>query len=183
VIFWGDETGLRADELRGRSDGPYGQRPVVRPSQKRASIGLVSAVTNKGEVLWMVLDRATVAGLLIVFLQRLIREADGKAFLILDHPCVHHARTLQGWLARHRTQIEVVYLPSYTPELNPDEGLNADLRHALPRKPSARSRQALKRARIGHMRRLSKLPVRIRSYFQQPSYRYNLDSTSSRPDQ
>jgi transposase len=171
-IFWGDETGLRSDDVRGRSYAPRGKTPVVRPSHRRANVGVISAVTNKGEMRWMVLDGAIKAPRLIDFLARLIRDADGKVFLILDNLRVHRARLVQDWLAEHRAQIEVFYLPAYSPELNPDEGPNADIKQAVPRRPPARSRQALKRNVIGHMRKLAKLPKRVRSYFRNPTFRY-----------
>jgi transposase len=172
TIFWGDETGLRSDDVRGRSYAPRGRTPVVRPSQKRANLGLISAVTNKGELRWRVLEGAVKAPVLIDFLDRLSRDASGKVFLILDNLRVHRARRVTDWLSSRTAQIEVFHLPSYSPELNPDEGLNADLKQAVTRKPPARSRQALRRTLISHMRRLSKLPERVRSYFQHPTFRY-----------
>src|SRR5918994_6291866 len=76
VIFWGDETGLRSDDVRGRSYAPRGQTPVVRPNHRRANIGLISAVTNKGELRWKVLEGAITAPRLIDFMARLVRDAD-----------------------------------------------------------------------------------------------------------
>ena len=172
VIYWGDETGLRGDDVRGRSYAPRGRTPVVRPNHKRASVGLVSAVTNKGELRWMVLDGAIKAPVLIRFLERLIREAERKVFLILDNLPAHRSRAVQAWLADRRKQIEVFYLPAYSPELNPDEGLHADLKQAVTGKPPARSRSELKRNMINHMRSLSKLPSRVRSFFHRPTVRY-----------
>ena len=93
---------------------------------------------------------------LIRFLGRLIQDASGKVFLIWDNLPVHRARAVRDWLAERTEQIEVFYLPSYSPELNPDEGLNADLKQAVTRKPPARSKPELKRAVISHMRRLVK---------------------------
>src|SRR5919199_1263160 len=58
AIFWGDETGLRSDDVRGRSYAPRGRTPEVRIDHRRANLGLISAVTNKGELHWMVLDGA-----------------------------------------------------------------------------------------------------------------------------
>ena len=104
----------------------------------------------------MVLDGAITAVMLIIFLGRLIRDAGGKVFLILDRLRVHRAHAVQDWLAEHATQIEVFYLPAYSPELNPDEGVNGDLKQAVTRQPLARSRPELKRSVISHMRRLSK---------------------------
>jgi transposase len=172
VIFWGDETGLRADDVRGRSYAPPGKTPVVRPNQRRIGLGLISAVSNKGELRWKVLDSAIKAPVLICFLQRLIKDAGRKVFLILDRLPVHRSAAVRTWLSRHTAQIEVFYLPSYSPELNPDEGLNADLKQHVTRKAPLRSKQALKQTAISHMRRLAKSPARVRSFFRQNSMLY-----------
>ena len=172
AIFWGDETGLRSDDVRGRSFAPRGRTPVVYPSQRRARLGLVSAVTNKGELRWMLLDGAIKAPSLIRFMQRLVEDAGRKVFLILDNLPVHRARAVQHWLAGRRAEIEVFHLPPYSPELNPDEGLNADLKQAATRKPPARNKDDLKRTLVSTLRSLSKRPGRIRSYFGHRTFRY-----------
>ena len=104
MIFWGDETGLRADDVRGRSYAPRGKTPVVRPNHRRIGLGLISAVTNKGELRWKVLDGAIKAPVLIGFLQRLIRDARRKVFLILDRLPVHRAQRWcgSGWPGTRR---------------------------------------------------------------------------------
>jgi hypothetical protein len=79
--FWGDETGLRSDDVRGRGYAPPGRTPEVRVNHKRANLGLISAVTNKGELRWMVLDGAITAPDLLRFLARLVRDAGQKVFL------------------------------------------------------------------------------------------------------
>ena len=109
---------------------------------------------------------------LVRFLRRLVRDARRKVFLILDRLRAHRARLTRDWLAEHRSEIEVHYLPSYSPELNPDEGVHADLKQAVPRKAPARSKRQLKRAAISHMRSLSKRPQRIRAIFRHPQFRY-----------
>ncbi len=172
VVVWGDETGLRSDDVRGRSYAPRGRTPVVRVCHKRAGLSLITAVTNRGKLRWMVVDGAVNAPTFIRFLRRLIRDARRKVFLILDRLKAHRARLTRDWLAAHRSEIEVHYLPPYSPELNPDEGVNADLKQAVPRKAPARSKQQLKRAAISHMRSLSKKPKRIRSVFQHQQFRY-----------
>ena len=177
TIFWGDETGLRSDDVRGRSYAPRGRTPEVRVNHKRAGLGLISAVTNKGELRWgelrwMVLDGAIKAPGLLRFLARLVRDADGKVFLILDRLPVHRSAEVRAWLAGREAEIEVFYLPGYSPELNPDEGINGDLKQAVTRQEPARSKARLKRAVVGHMRKLSKLPDRVRSFFGHRTFRY-----------
>jgi transposase len=172
AIFWGDETGLRSDDVRGRGYAPRGRTPVVRVCHKRAGLGLIPAVTSKGELRWMVLDGAVTAPALIRFLGRLVRDVGRKVFLILDRLPVHRARSVRAWLAERRAKIEVFHLPPYSPDLNPDEGLNADLKQAVTRKAPARGKPQLKRAVVGHMRKLSKSPARIMSFFRHHTFRY-----------
>ena len=172
TIFWGDETGLRSDDVRGRSYAPRGRTPEARVNHKRANLGLISAVTNKGELRWMVLDGAVTAPSLLRFLARLVRDADRKAFLILDRLPVHRSAKVRAWLAGREAEIEVFHLPGYSPELNPDGGANGDLKQAVTGKEPARSKQQLMRAVVGHMRKLSKLPARVRSFVGHKTFRY-----------
>src|SRR5215218_3362193 len=172
VVVWGDETGLRSDDVRGRSYAPRGRTPVVRVCRRRVGLSLISAVTNRGKLRWMIVDGAVNAPTFIRFLERLIREARCKVFLILGRLKVHRARLVRDWLAEHSSEIEVHYLPPYSPELNPDEGVNADLKQAVPRRAPARSQQQLKRATISHMRSLSNRPKRIRAIFRHQQFRY-----------
>ena len=143
-----------------------------RVNHKRASLGLVSAVTNKGGLRWMVLDGAVKAPSLLRFLARLARDADRKVFLILDRLPVHRSAKVRDWLVGREAEIELFYLPSYSPDLNPDEGINGDLKQAVTRQEPARSKAQLKRTVVGHMRSLSKLPDRVRSFFGHRTFRY-----------
>jgi transposase len=172
AIFWGDETGLRSDDVRGRSYAPRGRTPEVRVNHRRANLGLISAVTNKGELRWMVLDGAITAPDLIRFLTRLVRDAGRKVFLILDRLPVHRSAKVRDWLTGREADIEVFHLPGYSPELNPDEGVDGDLKGAVTRRAPARTKAQLRRAVVGHMRSLSKRPDRVRSFFGHRTFRY-----------
>jgi transposase len=171
-IYWGDETGLRSDDVRGRSYAPQGETPVVRPSHRYENVGLISAVTNKGAVRWMVLRKAINTALLIAFLQRLAREARRKVFLVLDNLKVHKAPEVLEWLDKHRDKIEVFYLPSYSPELNPDELLNADLKAAITTKAPTRRKGELKKAVVRHLHRIANSPERVKKYFEHAPVKY-----------
>ena len=105
-------------------------------------------------------------------MKRLIADSDKKVFLILDNLRVHHAKDVRKWLDKNREDIEVFYLPAYSPELNPDEYLNGDLKAGVHSKPPMRNEAELKRAIVNHMRKLQKLPSRIKNYFKHPKIAY-----------
>ena len=171
-IHWGDESGLRSDDVRGRGFAPKGQTPVIRVNNKRHGLSVISTVTNKGQMRWRIFDGAINTNILIDFLRRLIKGATKKLFLILDNLRVHHAKPVKAWLAEHADAIEVFYLPSYSPELNPDERLNADLKHALGSRVQTRTKDKLKAATKAHMDLLEQSPERVRLYFQDPRVKY-----------
>ena len=171
-IHWGDETGLRSDDVRGRSYAPAGKTPQIRVMNRREGLSVMSTVTNRGKVRWKVFEGAMNADILIDFMKRLIKAAAKKVFLILDNLKVHHAKVVKTWLAANAHEIEVFYLPPYSPELNPDEMLNADLKAVVSSKAPARAKGDLKKATISHLRKLQKSPKRVMRYFQHDPVQY-----------
>ena len=171
-IHWGDESGLRSDDVRGRGYAPKGETPIVRVNTKRHGLSVISTVTNKGQMRWKIFDGALNSDILIDFLKRLIKGATKKVFLILDNLRVHHSKPVKAWLAEHSDEIEVFYLPSYSPELNPDEMANADLKQAVTKLAPARTKLQLVKATASHLRSVQKQPERIRKYFEHDPVRY-----------
>jgi transposase len=121
---------------------------------------------------WRIFDGALNTDILIDFLRRLIKGANKKLFLILDNLRVHHAKPVKAWLAEHADVIEVFYLPSYSPELNPDEMANADIKQAVTKLAPARTKLQLVRATARHLRSVQRQPERIRKYFEHGPVRY-----------
>ena len=120
----------------------------------------------------MLYEDAMNAKTLIKFMTRLIKDADRKVFLILDNLRTHHSKLVREWLEEHKYLIEVFFLPSYSPELNPDEYLNRDLKLHVHKGKPARTKSQLKQKTIGHLRKLQKLPNRIMKYFKDPNIAY-----------
>lgn len=172
VIYWGDETGVSNQDQTGRGWSPKGQTPVVARHARRFGGSMISAVSNRGLMRFMLYDGALNVDLFLTFLRRLIKDAKQKVFLIVDNLRVHHAKKVKAWIAARAHQIELVYLPPYAPEHNPDEHLNNDLKQQLRQKPQPRTKDQLQANIRSLMRRIQKTPQRIKSYFSLPAVRY-----------
>jgi hypothetical protein len=129
-------------------------------------------VTNQGKTCWEIINGNFNHERLIEFLKALIKQAGRKVFLVLDNLGVHHCKPVKQWLAEHPEQIEVFYLPSYAPELNPDELLNADLKHAIGSKVPMRTKAKLQSAAAMRMDELANTPDRIKAFFKDPLVAY-----------
>jgi hypothetical protein len=64
-----------------------------------------------------------------------------KVFLILDNLKVHHGKLFKKWIADTREKIEVFYLPSYSPERNPDEYFNGTLKREIEKHGDCKSKE------------------------------------------
>jgi len=171
-IHWGDETGFRNDHHYGRGYSPRGKTPIVRLSAKRVSTNMISSITNQGKVRFMIYSKNMNAQVLIKFLKRLIKSSDHKIFLILDNLRVHHATIVRAWLEGKEDELEIFFLPSYSPELNPDEYLNNDIKQGVHSKTLFRDQKSLKKGVLSHMRMLQKTPARVINYFKHPKIAY-----------
>ena len=171
-IYWADETGLRNDSQHERGYAPKGKTPVIALNVNRVSMNMISAINNQGKVRFQIFDGTMNANILIGFFKRLIKSAQRKVYVILDNLRVHHAKVVKVWLAEHTDQIEVFYLPAYSPELNPDEYLNCDLKGGVHRGKPARTKVQLKNKTLSHMRRLQKKPDRVKKYFNHEKIKY-----------
>ena len=173
VIHWGgDETGISNQDQIGRSYAPKGRTPVVVRTAKRITRSMISAVSNRGLMRFMLYEGALNADGFIAFLRRLTKDVGRKVVLIVDNLKVHKAGKVQAWVAAHRERIELFYLPAYAPEHNPDEFLHSDLKRSLGRRPAARDKAGLERRLRGYLRRLQRQPERVRAFFQAPTTRY-----------
>jgi transposase len=138
----------------------------------RHKLSMISTVTNQGKTRWMIVDEAFNSDKLIEFLAALIKDSDRKVFLILDNLRVHHSKPVKAWLAEHQERIEVFYLPSYSPELNPEEMASADIKQAVTTLAPARTKLQLVKATARHLRSVQRQPERIRKYFGHDPVRY-----------
>lgn len=172
-IHWGDETALANTDVRGRSFAPRGKTPVTMAvGGTRQKLSMIATVTNQGKARWMIIDGAFNHARLIEFFESLVKDADKKIFLILDNLGVHHCKPVKAWLAENAAKMEVFYLPSYSPELNPEERLNANLKHVIRRKVPVRTKAKLQAAAVEHMTALEAKPERIKSFFQDSFVKY-----------
>jgi transposase len=172
VIYWGDETGISNQDQIGRSYAPKGQTPVIARIAERISQSMISAVSNRGLMRFMLYKGALNAAGFIAFLRRLIKDAGQKVILIVDNLKVHRAGKVTAWVASHAHAIELCYLPSYAPDHNPTEYLNNDLKQKLRQQPQPGSEEELIERTRSVLRAIQRSPDRIQAYFKPEPVRY-----------
>ena len=176
-IHWADETAVMNADVCGRSYSPRGTTPTTRAVWgSRQRFSMVSSVNSQGKCHWMIIGGVFNADRLIEFMRSLAREVPRKVFLVMDNLKVHHCKPVKEWLEENAAQIEVFCLPSYSPKLNPDERLNADLKHAITTSIPRRTRQGLLKKTTEHMKMVKASPERVKTYFKDKHVAYAADA-------
>jgi transposase len=173
-IHWLDEMGLRSDHQAGRSWGRRGETPVVMGTGQRFRCNMISSITNRGRLAFMIFRQRFTARVFLNFLGRLVRltrKTMRKVFLIVDGHPVHKSRLVNRWLAEHAAQIRIFCLPSYSPELNPDELLNQDMKSSA----LGRVRPVNVQEMIDNLRSYLRIQARsklVKNYFRERHVQY-----------
>ena len=164
-IYWGDETALQntANYIKGYA--PIGKTPVLKVEAKKLKLNMLSAISNKGKLRFTITKESVNADILIDFMKRLIKDTGRKVLLILDNLRVHHAKKVVAWLEEHQQEIELFYLPPYSPEYNPDEYLNSDLKREMSKKPIPKSEKELSTNARSVLKRIQLNPKKVISFF------------------
>ena len=171
-IHWGDETGINSEGYNVKGFAPKGKTPVVRLTTKRNKINMISSITNQGKVRFMLYRETMTAKVLIKFMSRLVKDCPRKVFLILDNLRVHHSKVVQKWLKANEEKIRVFFLPPYSPEVNPDEYLNGDLKQRIRSGVPAKSQGDLSKKTRSFMKMLQCRPKHVMNYFKHPKIVY-----------
>jgi transposase len=172
TIYWGDEMGLRSDHVSGTSFAPQGQTPVVRATGQRFGCNMISAITNRGGLAFMVFEGSFNNAVFIDFLKRLLKPAQGKIYLIVDGHPVHRSAAAKKFVAENAERLRLIRLPGYCPELNPDELLNQDVKTNALGKSRPTNKADMIAAVRSHLHRRQKQPRIIKNLFREKYVRY-----------
>ena len=173
VVLWLDEMGVRSDAAAGRSWAPVGRTPVIKRTGKRFRVNMLSAISNAGMLRFRLFVGSFNGPVFIDFLGRLLRDCGGrKVHLIVDGHPVHRAKLVSAWVGRHAEQIQLHFLPGYSPELNPVELLNHDVKAYAAGRRRARSAGELRQELHGYLRRRQRQPAVLVRIFDYPTTRY-----------
>jgi len=172
TIFWGDETGVRSHDQRGRSFSRKGQTPVIMKTSRHFGVNMISAVSNRGKLHFMIYKGGINADKFIVFLKRLKKTAKGRIYLIIDNLPAHKTNKVKNFLKEGKEKLTLFYLPVYSPELNPDEYLNQDLKANIVGKVKMNSQEDLKNGIVKFLNRRKRNPDQVKKYFRHPKVKY-----------
>lgn len=184
-IYWCDETGVSTRENYQRGYAPKGKTPILEvTSVVSCRISMISAVNNQGRLCFHAYSGGLTILKFLRFAKAVIHDSTSKkVVLIVDNLRIHHAKIVRAWAARHRDEIKIFYLPAYSPELNPDELVNGDLKLGVGQREPAANKEELRMQIVDHMEETKRNPEKVKNFFRKASVRYASDNNDLLPEQ
>lgn len=174
IIYFEDESGIRSDFHAGKTWALKGHTPIIEATGARFGLNMIAAVSGRGEMKFMIVQGTVSGDQICEFLKRLMHGHEKKVFLIWDGHPTHRSKKVTKKIKSFEGRLEVYTLPSYSPELNPSEQVWAHIKtHEVGRKTVFGPEQ-LKTVVIGALRRLQKLPDKVKSFFRHPDCSYTM---------
>jgi len=174
TIYFADECGVRSDYHSGKTWALKGQTPVVETTGARFSVNMIAAIDTRGQMRFMTTKETVHRQRICDFLHKLMHDNEGPVFLIWDGHPTHRSGKVRECIESFNGQLEVYFLPSYSPELNPSEQVWNHVKAHGTGRMSISGPDKFKSMIVGHLRKLQKLPRIIRSFFRHPDCAYIL---------
>ncbi len=172
-IYFGDAAHIRSDHHAGRTWGKRGETPIVQATGARYGISLISAITSKGHMQFMIKEKGGVnAAVFIEFLKRLVVGQQRPIFLIIDRGTAHRAKKTQDFVKTLDGKLQLFFLPPYAPDTNPDELVWKHLKADTVGRMTTTDKADFKSKVVSAMRSLQKNSKKIAAFFQKPSLQY-----------
>jgi len=172
IIYFGDETGMRSDHQAGKTYAPKGETPVIKKTGQRFSLNMISAISNRGYLQFMIIDGSFNSDVFETFLKKMIKYSRDKIFFITDGHPAHKTKKLNEWLSENKDRIEVFFLPPYSPELNPQEYVNQDVKTNIIGKKRPINKTQMKENVIDFMMKRKKNKIQVQKYFHEKHVLY-----------
>ena len=173
-VYFGDESGVGSTDHSGTTWGLIGDTPVVPATGQWFRLNMLSAISPQGRLRFMLSTDNVDEDIFCEFLRRLMVGAQRPIVLIVDNYKPHRSQRVKEFVAAQDGRLQLFYLPPYSPELNPDEGVWSYVKHHGVGKQIARSKAELKRQVLSRLHSLQKLPGKVRNLFKAPSVQYTL---------
>lgn len=166
-IYFADEASMRSDYHAGTTWAPQGKTPVVPSMGSRSSINMISAISSLGEMQFMLVDGRTNGEVFTDFLKQLMLGATQPIILVVDGSPVHRAKIVQEFVDSTNGELELYFLPPYSPQLNPDEQVWKHVKERVAKqfpKDKFELRIMLRKA----LQHLQNSPAIVRAFFAHP---------------
>lgn len=165
ILYFEDEANISLTALLGKTWSPRGQTPKQRVTGRRGGVSAMSAITKTGRLVFRLHEKRIASTEVISFLKQILdHHARRHVVVVMDRAPPHISKMTRAFVQAQR-RLHVFYLPSYSPDWNPDEKVWNHLKHQELKGHQMRTTQGIKRLARRKLQKMSRNPSQMRGIF------------------
>jgi len=166
ILYFQDESGVSLTPVLGKTWAPKGETPIVKATGSRGGLCVTSAITKGGHMVFRIEKEKINALLHVEFLEQIMKHhPQRKVIVIEDKAPPHIAKIVKNFVEKNKSRFALYHLPSYSPELNPDEKVWGYLKDKKLKSHLAQTTGELKKLVLSKMKSIQKRPLIVKSFF------------------
>jgi transposase len=166
LIYFLDEAGVSLIPNVGRTWAPKGKTPIIRVTGAKGGVCVTSAISPSGKMVFRIEKSTICAPEHIDFLEQILKNHPRRKIIVLeDRARPHVAKAVREFVEKHKRRLAIYFIPSYSPELNPDEHTWRHLKKHELRAHLAKTTDDLRTVVLSKMRSMQRRPTIVRSFF------------------
>lgn len=145
MLYFLDETGVSLIPVVGKTWAPKGKTPKIRVTGKKGGLVVTAAISPAGRLVFRIEKKTIHAKEHIEFLKQIMKNHPNRKIIIIeDNASPHIAGQVYNFVVTHKNKIAIYYLPTYSPDLNPQEDVWKYLKHVKLKAHQAKTMKELR---------------------------------------
>ena len=166
MLYFQDESSVSLVPVLGRTWAKKGETPKLKVTGDRGSIAVSSAISPAGRMVFRIEKGRVTSKTFIDFLKQIIKNHPWrKIIVIVDNSPTHTAKAVKDFVEENKNKIAVYYLPTYSPDLNPDEEVWKYLKNVKLKAHQARNKKEFTPLVLSKMQSIQRRSNVIKSFF------------------
>jgi transposase len=165
ILYFQDESNISLTALLAKTWAPCGQTPKQSVTGKRGGVAAMSAITNRGQLLFRLHDKRIASPEVIDFLKQMLRHHPKRHLVVVMDQAPPHTSKVTRAFIESQSRLHVFHLPSYSPDWNPDEKVWNHLKHQELKGHQARNKDELTRLAHDKLTAMSNSPELLRGIY------------------
>jgi transposase len=166
MLYFQDESSVSLVPVLGKTWAKKGETPKIRVTGNRGSICLSSAISPAGRMVFRIEKGTVTSKTFVDFLKQIMKNHQWRKIIVVtDNYPAHDSKYVQNFIEQNKKRIAVYYLPTYYPDLNPDEDVWKYLKNVKLKAHQAKNKKEFKPLVLSKMQSMQKRPYLIKSFF------------------
>lgn len=166
MLYFQDESGVSLIPVLGKTWAPKGKTPKIKVTGNKGGFCVTSAISPAGRMVFRIENQTIHGENHVDFLKQIMRQHPRRKIIVIEDNAPPHISSVVGdFVSENKNKIAVYYLPTYSPDLNPDEKVWKYLKNVKLKAHQARNKKEFKPLIQAKMQSIQKKPYLIKSFF------------------